>query len=382
MKKTIAVAGGGSGWHIFPLKALIESFPSKDYKILWFGEKWKLEEKIAQQLKEQGYDIIFLPILAWKIRRQKDIKSWFLNLRDFFKNFIWFFQSLFYVCKYQPEIVFSKWGFVAFNPSLAGKICGKKVFLHESDTIPGLVNKIVGKFADKIFLWFKQAEKFFDNKKTIIVWQILSVGCQDDTFDDKSRWYLDDSKKHNIKVSTVSKLTNYDWLNLSEKTNLLVIGGSQGAKILIHTVKSLLDEWKLKDFNIFIVGGLLNQDNLFEEFSNVKFYPFIPQEKLFQLYQLADVSITRWSATSLAEQDYFNIKKIIVPLPYTGGNHQYFNGLAYEEKWDILLNQQDKDFKEKLLAILEKFKWRKKPSWVNKEVMSATSKILKVIWVK
>jgi UDP-N-acetylglucosamine:LPS N-acetylglucosamine transferase len=41
---------------------------------------------------------------------------------------------------------------VAFNPSLAGKICGKKVFLHESDTIPGLVNKIVGKFADKIFL--------------------------------------------------------------------------------------------------------------------------------------------------------------------------------------------------------------------------------------
>jgi hypothetical protein len=34
----------------------------------------------------------------------------------------------------------------------------------------------------------------------------------------------------------------------------------------------------------------------------------------------------------LAEQDYFNIKKIIVPLPYTGGNHQYFNGLAYEEK--------------------------------------------------
>jgi hypothetical protein len=56
--------------------------------------------------------------------------------------------------------------------------------------------------------------------------------------------------------------------------------------------------------------------------------------------------------------------------------------LAYEEKWDILLNQQDKDFKEKLLAILEKFKWRKKPSWVNKEVMSATSKILKVIWVK
>jgi UDP-N-acetylglucosamine:LPS N-acetylglucosamine transferase len=44
----------------------------------------------------------------------------------------------------------------------------------------------------------------------------------------------------------------------------------------------------------------------------------LSQDELIKLYKKADISITRGSATSLAEQDQFDIKKIIVPLPYTG----------------------------------------------------------------
>ena len=345
--KTVAFAWWGTWWHIFPIKALIDSLPKQGYEILWFGEKWKLEEKIVNQLKNDGYNVIFVPILAWKVRRQFDIKSILKNFADLFKNVLWFFQSLYYVCKYKPEFVFSKWGFVAFNPSLAGKICWKKVYLHESDTVPGLVNKLVGKFADKVFLWFSQAEKYFNKDKTLVVGQLLT---------DKLKFFNKNWKK---------------W-----KTNLLVVGGSQWAKVLIQAVKNLLDKWVLKNFNVYVVGGLLNKKNIFKDYENVKFYQFIPQEELFKLYQLADLSITRGSATSLAEQEYFNIRKIIVPLPFTGGNHQYFNWIIYQKRWDYLLFQQDKNFEEKLELILKKLDGWKKEFKLSSEVLSGKDKIL------
>jgi len=330
-KQVIAFAGWWTWWHIFPIKSLIEKIDKDKYTILWFGNKNSLEEKIAYQLKEQGFDIIFISVLSWKIRRSLKPKDIYLNIVDFFKNVLGFFQSFYYICKYQPKFVFSKWWFVAFNPSLAWKICFKKIYLHESDTIPGLVNKLVSKFANKVFLWFDYAKKYIKNANTEVVWQII----QDDFYKD------------------------YD-LEKEDKTNLLIIWWSQWAKIIIESIKTLLDKWKLQEFNIFIVWWLLNKENIFQNYDNVNFYWFLSQKELIKLYKKADISITRGSATSLAEQDQFDIKKIIVPLPYTGWNHQYFNALEYEKKWDIFLSQLDKDFVKKLDNKLEEFKNYKK----------------------
>ena len=332
-KEVIAFTWWWTWWHVFPIKSLIENLDKKKYIILWFGNKNSLEEKIATSLKENWYDLIFISILSWKIRRSFYFKDIFLNIVDFVKNLIWFFQSLYYVCKYNPKFVFSKWGFVAFNPSLTGKICWKNIYLHESDTVPWLVNKLISKFADKVFLWFEYTKKFIKSKNSIVVWQILS---------------------NNFLKNLPSKYKNW------QKTNLLIIWGSQWAKFIIQIIKVLLEKWKLSKFNIFVVWGLLNKENIFKNYDNVKFYWFLSQQELINLYKLADISITRWSATSLAEQDQFDIKKIIIPLPYTWWNHQYYNALEYEKKWDICLLQQDKDILNKLESLLDKFSNYKK----------------------
>ena len=124
---------------------------------------------------------------------------------------------------------------------------------------------------------------------------------------------------------------------------------------------------------------LLNKENIFSGFENVKFYEFLSQDDLIKLYEKADISVTRWSATSLAEQDQFDIKKIIVPLPYTGWNHQYYNALEYEKKWDILLSQLNENFEEKLWKILEKFAWYKKKKWQYRREKDGKKIILKEI---
>ena len=333
MKKTIAFTWWWTWGHIFPIKNLIEIIDIDKYKILWFWNKNSLEEKIACELRKNWRDIIFIPILSWKIRREPWLKAIYLNIIDLFKNILGFCQSFFFILKYQPKFVFSKWGFVAFTPSLAWKILWKKVYLHESDTIPGLVNKLVWIFADRIFLWFKVAKKYFKNRNVEVVGQILA-----DEFYKK-----------------ISNAKSQEWIN--DKTNLLVIWWSQWARPIILAVKKLLDAWKLEKFNIFVVWWILNKENIFKNYENVQFFEFLSQNELVQLYQKTDISITRGSATSLAEQECFNIRKIIIPLPYTWWNHQYYNALEYTKKWDILLSQQDKDFINKLYELLKQFEW-------------------------
>ena len=341
--KTIAFAGGWTGWHIFPIKSLIENIDKSKYQILWFWNKQSLEEKIAQDLKNNWYNIIFLSIFSGKIRRWFSFKNLYLNTIDLWKNIVWFFQSFYYISKYKPSFIFSKWWFVAFNPSLVWKILWKKIYLHESDTVPGLVNKIVSKFADYVFIWFEYSKKYIQNKNIQVVWQIISNKFYQEKWIYEKTW----------------------------KTNLLIIGWSQGAKIIIEWIKKLLEIWKLQEFNIFVVGWLLNNQNIFKKYDNVQFFWFLNQNELIELYKKADISITRWSATSLAEQDQFDIKKIIVPLPFTGWNHQYFNALEYQKKWDILVSQLDKDFLDKLETELQKLSdykkiegtYRKKIDW-------------------
>lgn len=350
MKKTIAFAWWWTWWHIFPIKNLIDNIDSEKYKILWFGWKNSLEEKICNDLKNSGKNIIFIPILSGKIRRSFKLKDIYLNILDFLKNILGFFQSLYYIIKYNPKFVFSKWWFVAFCPSLAGKILFKKIYVHESDTIPGLVNKLVSYFSNKTYLWFESTKKFIKTKNIEVVWQILW-----------NKFYED---------------IEY---NKDEKTRLLVIWWSQWAKTIIDAVKTLLDKWNLKEFEIYVIWWTKNNNNVFKNYKNVHFFWFLNQDELIEIYKKVDISITRWSATSLAEQDQFDIKKIIVPLPYTWWNHQYYNALEYKKKWDFFISQLDKNFIKKLSDKLETLKNYKKQKWTYRKEKDWKKIILKEI---
>jgi len=348
MKTNIAFAWWWTWWHIFPIKSLIENIDTTKYTIFWFWEKNSLEEKISKELINSWKDIIFIPFFSWKIRRSFNINDMLLNIIDFLKNIIGFFQSIYYILKYNPKFIFSKWWFIAFSPSLAWKILFKKIYVHESDTIPWLVNKLISTFADKTYLWFEITKKYIKTKKVEFSWQILW-----------NKFYENiEYEKH-------------------KRTKLLIIWWSQWAKTIIDAVKTLLDNWELKNFDIYIVWWIKNDKNIFKDYENVYFFWFLSQNELIEIYKKVDLSITRWSATSLAEQDQFDIKKIIVPLPYTWWNHQYYNALEYEKKWDILINQLDKDLIKKLWLKLKELENYHKIKWTYRQNNDWKIKILK-----
>ena len=344
--KKIAFAWWGSGWHIFPIKSLIEYFSNQnsELQMFWFGERNSMEERICEELEKNRINVIFVPIMSGKVRRYWNLKAIFQNLVDIFKLKIWFFQSLYYLRKYKIDILFSKWGYVSLPPSIAARILGKQVYMHESDTVPWLANRVVGKFANKIYLGLETIKEYFPKKKTQLLGQILG-----DVF----------YKKREV---------NKYW----ELTNLLVIGGSQWASIILEALLDIANKNLeiLEKYNITIIGGTLNKQygEKFGEYRNIDFLEFVSQDEMADILTCVDMSITRWSGTSLAEQDLFWIWKIIITLPYTWGNHQYRNAIDYLKRWDVLVEQKG-DLQAALLEIL------KEKAGFKKEVKNISGKL-------
>lgn len=311
-----AFAWGWTWWHVFPIKTLIEYiFENKQIynefnHIFWIWEKNSLEEKICFNIKNEK--LKFIPIYSGKLRREKTLKAFLLNILDLFKFFYWIIQSIFIIKKYNIDKIFCKWWYVALPIVIAGYFCRKDVFLHESDTVPWLVNKIASKFAKINFVWFPDVLK-----NSIHTWQIIS-----------------------------NQIVNYEdiplWFDLN-KTNILVTWWSQGSRFIYNKLLNFLEENDSSNFNFFVVLWIKNLSfkSKFEKFSNVKTFDFLEQKQIWYLYSICDIWITRWSATLLAEQKLRNIKLIIIPLLWTWWNHQYYNWLFYQKTYDDLLIEQN-----------------------------------------
>jgi len=320
MKKTIALVGGGTGGHIFPLLWLYNYLKEeKEYNFVWVWEEDSLEEEIALKNK-----IPFLWVAAGKIRRYFDIKNFYEPL----KNFTGVFQSMLHIKKYKIDIIFSKWGYVSIPLCIAGKLMGKKILVHESDIKIGLSNTIVSKFANHVFYTFPNHS--INGKKHILSWQILNPELID---------YINDAE-----------------VEENERLNVLVSAGSQGSTTIFTYLLNILPELPYIDFHIILWEKNLHFREDFKKFPQVKVHDFITQKRLGKIYKDIDLAIARWGATTLWELYFFGIHTIIVPLKNSAWEHQEKNAYFFKQNFmsDIVSEWEDADIE--ILKLLEKYK--------------------------
>ncbi|MDQ1343999.1 MAG: UDP-N-acetylglucosamine--N-acetylmuramyl-(pentapeptide) pyrophosphoryl-undecaprenol [Patescibacteria group bacterium] len=108
--------------------------------------------------------IDFFPIRSGKLRRYFSLKT----LIEPINVCTGFFQSVAILRKLKPAFVFSKGGYVSLPAAIAAKTLGIPVYLQESDAIPGLSNRSVGKFSKTVFLGFAEAAKYFPGKECVV----------------------------------------------------------------------------------------------------------------------------------------------------------------------------------------------------------------------
>ena len=153
MKGSIKVllVGGGSGGHITPLLAVAHKLRTRVLR----SEIFYVLEKGSRfaSLPGDSKDIqAVYEIRAGKFRRYHgesfwshvfDVRTNLLNLRDFFYFITGFFQSLRLLGRVRPDVVFIKGGFVGVPVGFACRVRRIPYFTHDSDTVPGLANRLI-----------------------------------------------------------------------------------------------------------------------------------------------------------------------------------------------------------------------------------------------
>jgi len=367
-KLNLAMAWWWTWGHVFPVKSIIEfinkhpEYNQEISKIIRFWEKNSLESEIFDKISKNNQNLFFQTIVSGKYRRETPFKSKLKNIRDLFKFSRWIIQSIYYLKKYEIDVIFCKWWYVALPVVFAWKLLKKKIVVHESDVHSWLVNRIASKFATKVFTGFDWVLP-----NSITVWQILS----------------DDIISHESIRNIPSHTEIWEELTLAEqlfyadpsKTYLLVMWWSQWSKRLYQNLIESMKENKqvYSNYEIFVVLWKENQDlkSEFDPFKNVYTFDFVSQQDMGLLLKYCDISLTRAWTTSLAEQKLYNLKIVMVPIPRT--HDQYDNAKYYVEHHDdILLDSNDPNYKENMLSIFTEYQNFKKDK-VTKDILAEIS---------
>ncbi len=322
IKKKILIATGGTGGHIFPAYSLAKYLTGKDYNIELTSDKRGLKF-FTERNKFRLIEIPSSPLL------NKNIFKLFYSILI---NFYATIKSLVFLVSNRPAIVFGIGGYSSFPVCIAAYFLKIKFVIYENNLIIGKANKYLLPFAKKIFVSYKDLEGISNKYKD----KLITVG--------------------NIVREEILK-TNIP-LNEKDESNslkILVLGGSQAAKIFAEILPPIFEQIKKSKISIKIYQQCQkNQSNELAGFYqkvNIDYEIFNFKDNIIDYYLKTNLVITRSGASVLGELLNVKIPFISIPLPSSADNHQYKNAEFYLKKgYGYLL--EEKDIKNKLYDLI------------------------------
>ena len=147
-RRVIAFTGGGTGGHIYPGLAVIESL-RKDFdgRIIWIGSKKESDRKTVEAA---GVEYFAIP--SGKLRRDFSLR----NLADAFRVIAGYFAARRILAREKPFLLFSKGGYVSVPPCRAAASLGIPYFTHESDLTMGLATRLNARRADRVLVSYEE----------------------------------------------------------------------------------------------------------------------------------------------------------------------------------------------------------------------------------
>tara|TARA_Y100001970_G_scaffold159268_1_gene194823 strand:+ start:11646 stop:12734 length:1089 start_codon:yes stop_codon:yes gene_type:complete len=339
--KKIIIATGGTGGHIFPSLSLHESLNKKFHIEIttdkrgmnYLGDKTNLRIKLIDSS----------PFFKKNILK---------SVISFFKIIIATVLSVIFLFKSKAKLVVGMGGYSSFPVCVAALLLGKKIIIYENNLVLGKTNKILIPFAEKILVSTDSVAGINPRYKNKVFF---------------SGYFLR-KNLFNVKKND----GDYNTKDLS----LLILGGSQSAKIFSKLVPDVLTACKRENikFKIYQQCRLDDENDLKKNYkeNNFNFELFIFSSDLSKYYEKADIAITRSGASSIAELTNSRTPFIAIPLPSSADNHQQENASYFEKKgYCILLNE--KDIKRKLFEILKDLNNDRKKLFLMKDKMKQHS---------
>ena len=244
------------------------------------------------------------------------------------------FQSFLFLLLNRPSVIFGMGGYSSFPICIAASILRIKFVIYENNLIIGKANKYLLPFTKKVFVSYKELEGIPRKYN----YKIVEVG--------------------NILREEILKSKLNDQKNKFDSVKILVLGGSQGAKIFAEKLPYIFEQLKNNEIPIRIYQQCQKKQNdqlsEFYKKAKINYEIFNFTNRITNYYSKVNLVITRSGASALGEIINFNIPFITIPLPTSADNHQYKNAEFYSKKgYGYLI--EEKDIKIKLYNLVELF---------------------------
>lgn len=308
--KKIVLTGGGTAGHVTPNIALLPSLQEAGYEITYVGSYDGIEKRLIAD-----FDIPYVGISTGKFRRYLDPK----NLTDPFRVMKGFVQAKKFLKEYQPDVLFSKGGFVSVPVVRAAASLHIPCIIHESDMTPGLANKLCIPVAKNVCCNFPETLKLLPENKAVLTGSPIRE-----------------------ELSRGDRLAGLNMCGFTaNKPVIMVIGGSLGAANVNKAVREALPGL-LEDFQVVHLCGKDKMDNLLLTTPGYKQFEYIKAE-LKDLFAMADLVISRAGANAICELLALKKPNILIPLPAASSRgDQLLNAQSFEAQgFSIVINEDD-----------------------------------------
>ena len=297
--KKLVMTGGGTAGHVTPNIAMLPRLRGMGYEIYYIGTYDGIEKKLIEDAGVPYYGIS-----SGKLRRYFSVR----NFSDPFRVIKGFRQAKQLMKELQPDVVFSKGGFVSVPVVLAAARRKIPVIIHESDMTPGLANKIALPKATRVCCNFPETAASFPEGVATVTGTPI-----------RQELFFGDPKK------------GFTFCGFKEeRPTVLVIGGSTGSAAVNSAVWSALDRL-LTEYNVIHICGKDKTDASkngkpgYVQFEYVK-------EELADLFALADVIISRAGANAICELLALRKPNILIPLSRAQSRgDQILNARSFEK---------------------------------------------------
>jgi len=318
LTKTLMVMAGGTGGHVYPAMAVADYLKSQGWRIVWLCTQGGMENRL---IDGKGYDKAMINMQGV---RGKGLLGWVLLPVKLVKAFS---QSIKALQQYQPNVVLGMGGFAAFPGGLMAKLLGKPLVVHEQNSVAGLTNKVLAKFAARVLAAFPVA---FGDKAVLV---------------------------GNPVRADIANLAAPEqrFAGREGALRLLIVGGSLGAKALNDVIPQALALLPAERRpQVVHQAGVKHIDELKSNYEKAGVAAdaraFI--DDMADMYAWADFVICRAGALTVAEVSAAGIGSMMVPFPFAVDDHQTTNAAYLAEAGAAMLVQQKELSAEKLAGIL------------------------------
>lgn len=299
MSLRVLIAGGGTGGHVFPAIALAEELTARcaDCEILFVGSEGGLENQLVPQA---GFSLSSLPVGKLKG------SSTAMRLRTLIGLGPGILRAGAILRRFKAEVVVGVGGYASGPIVLAATALRVPIILLEQNTIPGLTNRVLSRFAKKVVTSFPETAEH------------LPAGCALELGNPLRPGLIDRLAETRAKKG--------------QGKGLLILGGSQGARALNELMlQCTADLLRLQpDLTIVHQTGRSDHERVsayYEAFAGrAAAVAFI--DDMADAYGRADLVLSRSGATTIAELGLVGLPAILVPYPFAADDHQAHNAAA------------------------------------------------------